>query len=237
MHTTSYWSATHAFPDFPAINRNIEVDVVVVGAGLTGITTAYLLKQEGARVALIERDQIAAGDTSRTTAHLTYVTDTRLHQLVDTFGNDTAKAFWEAGAAAIDEIAAVALQTKADCGFHWTPGYLHASMRDEDAKERQLLEKVVELASAFGFDATFVEHVPVANRPGVRFAHQPKFHPLQYLEPLVRAIPGAGSFVFAHTAMEDVDDKPMVVHAGGQKIRCDYLVIATHNPLVGKKVW
>ena len=86
MHTTSYWSATHAFPDFPAINRNIEVDVVVVGAGLTGITTAYLLKQEGARVALIERDQIAAGDTSRTTAHLTYVTDTRLHQLVDTFG-------------------------------------------------------------------------------------------------------------------------------------------------------
>ena len=48
MHTASYWSATHAFPDFPAIDRDIEVDVVVVGAGLTGITTAYLLKQEGA---------------------------------------------------------------------------------------------------------------------------------------------------------------------------------------------
>ena len=70
MHTASYWSATHALPEFPTINCDIEVDVVVVGAGLTGITTAYLLKQEGARVALIERDQIAAGDTSRTTAHL-----------------------------------------------------------------------------------------------------------------------------------------------------------------------
>jgi glycine/D-amino acid oxidase-like deaminating enzyme/nitrite reductase/ring-hydroxylating ferredoxin subunit len=234
MHTESYWSATHAFPDFPALDRDIEVDVVVVGAGLTGITTAYLLKQEGARVALIERDRVAAGDTSRTTAHLTYVTDYRLHQLADTFGNDAAKAFWEAGAAAIDEIAAIARQTKADCGFHWTPGYLHASLRDKEAKERPLLEKDAELARAFGFDATFMEHVPFAKRPGVRFAHQAAFHPLHYLEPLVRAIPDRGSFIFEHTAMEAIDDKPMVVHAGGRKMRCDYLVIATHNPLMGK---
>ena len=68
-------------------------------------------------------------------------------------------------------------------------------MRDKDAKERQLLEKDAELARAFGFDATFVEQVPVANRPGVRFAHQATFHPLKYLEPLVRTIPGDGSFV------------------------------------------
>ena len=73
------------------------------------------------------------------------------------------------------------------------------------------------------------------HRPGVRFAHQATFHPLKYLEPLVRAIPGDGSFVFAHTAMEEVDDKPMVVQAGGRTIRCDYLVIATHNPVMGKK--
>jgi glycine/D-amino acid oxidase-like deaminating enzyme len=101
MDTLSYWSATHAFPDFPAIERDLEVDGVVVGAGLTGITTAYLLKQVGARVALLEQDQIAAGDTSRTTAHLTYVMDARLHPLADTFGHAAAQAFWEAGAAAI----------------------------------------------------------------------------------------------------------------------------------------
>src|SRR4029453_7046883 len=115
MPTTSYWSATHAFPEFPAMERDIEVDVVVVGAGLTGITTAYLLKHEGVRVALLERDRIAAGDTSRTTAPLTYVTDARLHQLADTFGRDAAQAFWEAGAAAIDMIAAIAGQTHTDC--------------------------------------------------------------------------------------------------------------------------
>ena len=58
MDTISYWSDTHTFPDFPALERDIEVDVVVVGAGLTGITAAYLLKHEGVRVALIERDQM-----------------------------------------------------------------------------------------------------------------------------------------------------------------------------------
>ena len=142
MRMASYWSAAHSFQAFPALDRDIEVDVVVVGAGLTGITTAYLLKQEGTRVALIERDQIAAGDTSRTTAHLTYVTDKPLHKLADTFGHEAAKSFWEAGAAAIDEIAARVGQTQADCGFHWTPGYLHASLQDKDAKERQWLEQV-----------------------------------------------------------------------------------------------
>jgi nitrite reductase/ring-hydroxylating ferredoxin subunit len=69
----------------------------------------------------------------------------------------------------------------------------------------------------------------------VRFAHQAKFHPLKYLEPLVRAIPGNGSFVFEKTAYEDVEEKPLAVRANGKKIRCRYLIIATHNPLMGKQ--
>jgi hypothetical protein len=94
--------------------------------------------------------------------------------LVDTFGNEAAKSFWEAGAAAIDAIAAIAGQTQANCRFHWTPGYLHALLWDKGAKECQWLEKDAELARAFGFDSTFVEYVPFANRPGVRFAYQAK---------------------------------------------------------------
>jgi glycine/D-amino acid oxidase-like deaminating enzyme/nitrite reductase/ring-hydroxylating ferredoxin subunit len=236
MPTASYWTTTHTFPTFPALDRDIEVDVVVVGAGLTGITTAYLLKHEGVRVALLERDRIAAGDTSRTTAHLTYVTDARLHQLADTFGRDAAKAFWEAGAAAIDTIAAIACRTRAACDFRWMPGYLHVALRDQEGTARHGLEKDLELAQRFGFDATFVEQVPVMQGPGVRFAHQATFHPLKYLDPLVRAIPGEGSFVFEQTALEEVDDTtPMVIQAGGRTIRCAYLVIATHNPLMGKQ--
>jgi glycine/D-amino acid oxidase-like deaminating enzyme len=195
-------------PQFPALGHDLEVDVVVVGAGLTGITAAYLLSQEGVRVALIDRSRVAAADTGRTTAHLTYVTDYRLHELAKRFGKDGARAFWEGGAAAIDQIAAIVKQTQADCEFRWVPGYLHQSPRDTDDAQIELLKQDATLAGELGFDASFVDDVPHVRRPGVRFAHQAKFHPRKYLEPLLNAIAGNGSHVFESTAFEDVEDQP-----------------------------
>ena len=235
MTTESYWRKTHKMPEFPALDRDVEVDVVVVGAGLTGVTTAYLLKKEGVRVALIDRYGIASGDTGQTTAHLTYVTDYRLHDLVKKFGKEGARAFWEGGAAAIDEISRLATEAKADCRFQWVPGYLHESVSKPDEKERERLKEDAELAREFGFEASFLHRVPYVGCAGVKFSHQAKFHPLKYLEPMVKAIPGNGSFVFANTDFEEVEDKPMAVLANGRKIQCKYLVIATHNPLMGKK--
>ena len=86
--------------------------------------------------------------------------DYRLHQLANTFDHDAAKAFWEARAAVIDEIATIARQTRAACDFRWTPGYLHAPLGDQEGTTRQELEHDAELAQAFGFDATFLEQVP-----------------------------------------------------------------------------
>ena len=101
MKTGSYWQFSQALPEFPSLASDVEVDVCIIGAGLTGITAAWLLKREGVKVALLDRQRCAAADTGHTTAHLTYVTDERFHTLVKNFGKDGAKAFWEAGAAAI----------------------------------------------------------------------------------------------------------------------------------------
>jgi glycine/D-amino acid oxidase-like deaminating enzyme/nitrite reductase/ring-hydroxylating ferredoxin subunit len=217
------------------LDADIDVDVVIVGAGLTGVTTAYLLRNEGVRVALIDRGKVAAADTARTTAHLTYVTDYRLNELAKRFGKQGAKAFWEAGAAAIDTIASIVERTNADCGFGWFDGHLHASLRESDASQRALLQEDAKLANELGFDAKFVDTTPLMHRAGVRFANQAKFHPRKYLEALLRAIPGEGSGVFEDTSFESVEDEPFAVRANGRRIRCDYLVIATHNPLMGQK--
>ena len=72
----------------------MEVDVLVVGGGITGLTTAYLLKQAGIRVAVVDQKSIGSGETSRTTAHVTFVTDTRLHELASRLGEKAAQAFW-----------------------------------------------------------------------------------------------------------------------------------------------
>lgn len=232
--TPSYWASTQQLPQFESLSRDLDVDVVVIGAGLTGITAAYLLKKEGAKVALLERQRCAAADTGHTTAHLTYVTDERLHHLVKVFGCDAAKAFWEAGTAAIDQIDEIVRTEKIDCDFKWVSGYLHASLNEMNAKQRESLEQDAQLAAQLGFDAQFLEKVPYANRPGVRFANQAKFHPLKYLARLLPKIHGGGSYVFENTEASDIEEKPLTVHAGRFKIRCQYLMIATHTPLMGK---
>lgn len=234
--TASLWMSV-SLPQFPALDRDIDVDVLIVGAGLTGITTAYLLSQEGVRVALIERGKVASADSGRTTAHLTYVTDERLHHLASKFGEDAARKFWEGGAAAIDTIEAIAEETGNDVQFVRVPGYLHAPiMRELGRKDIESLHKDAELARSLGFDATLVDQCPFGGVPAVRFSEQAKFHPRLYLKGLLAVIEQQQGLIFENTAFESIEDgERMTAHANGHKIKCKYLVIATHNPLMGKQ--
>jgi glycine/D-amino acid oxidase-like deaminating enzyme/nitrite reductase/ring-hydroxylating ferredoxin subunit len=234
MDTRPYWQESTSLPEFAPLSADLEVDVVVVGAGLTGITAAYLLKESGAKVALLERRCCAGADTGHTTAHLTYVTDYRLHDLVKTFGKDGAKAFWEAGVTAIDQIKAIVSEKKIDCEFKSVPGFLHGSIaRRRTNKERRLLEEDDKLARELGFRSEFVEETPYADRPGVKFADQAKFHPLKYLAALLQGINGDGSYVFENSEVSEFQAKPLAVKANGHSVRSNYLVIATHTPVMG----
>src|SRR5688500_152639 len=94
LDTTSYWIGSEPLPRFAALDRDVTVDVAIVGGGITGITAAYLLKKAGHTVALVDRRRLATVDTGHTTAHLTHVTDTRLSELVKRFGRDHAHAAW-----------------------------------------------------------------------------------------------------------------------------------------------
>ena len=121
----SHWLKGSKVPRFPRLDKDLQVDVVIVGGGVTGVTAAYLLKKAGRTVALLERDRCCGGDTAHTTAHLTFVTDLRLHELVDRFGRDHAQAAWDAGRAAMNQIHNNVQNEDLDCEFAWVPGYLH----------------------------------------------------------------------------------------------------------------
>jgi glycine/D-amino acid oxidase-like deaminating enzyme/nitrite reductase/ring-hydroxylating ferredoxin subunit len=234
MSTASYWSRTASLPSFESLSHDVEVDVAIIGGGLTGITAAYLFKKAGAKVALLERARLAGADTGRTTAHLTYVTDARLHTLVSHFGKDAAKAFWEGGMAAIDQIFEIQQENKIDCEFAWVPGFLHGKLEGSDEKDRESLQKDAELANELGFHVEFIDSVPYAKRPGVKFFGQAKFHPLKYLSALAPLIHGNGSYVFEQTESGEIEADPLTIHAGKYKVRCEYMMIATHTPLLGK---
>ena len=233
MTNVPVWIDDTPIQKFPKLQRNISVDVLVVGAGVTGITVAYLLKKAGSTVALIERERVASIDTGHTTAHLTYVTDLQLQELVRNFGEDHAQAAWDAGAAAIDEIERIIEEERIECEFGRVPAYLHARVDASPKKEASSLKKEADRASKLGFDATYLDSAPYFNLPAVRFANQAKFHPRKYLRALVAKIPGSGSDVFEKSAASEFDPKTRRVKVNRNWISFDRVVMATNNPLVG----
>ena len=232
VDTLSYWIDSARLPKYPKLDRDLDVDVLVIGGGITGLTAAYLLSEAGRSVAVIERSRCAQIDTGHTTAHLTMVTDRRLSELVNAFGRDHAQAVWDAGLAAMAQIQAIARDERIDCDFARIPGFLHAPIgaASPDGKE---FEDEASLATSLGFDAVFVGDVPFVGGPGVMFPDQARFHPLKYLAGIARTITDRGGMIFEETAADEFSDKPRSVTANGHTIGCDYIVVATHTPLVG----
>ena len=233
MRTVPFWFADVPIKRFPRLQNNLKVDALVIGAGVTGITSAYLLKKAGLTVALIERERVASIDTGHTTAHLTYVTDVELQKLTRNFGNDHAQAAWDAGSATIDEIERIVREEEIRCEFTRVPAYLHLSVGGSSQKEVTSLKKEADVAMKLGFDASYLKSIPYFNLPGVRFANQAKFHPRKYLRSLVEKIPGSGSHVFENSAATEFDDKKRRVKASRHWISFDRIVMTTNNPLVG----
>jgi glycine/D-amino acid oxidase-like deaminating enzyme/nitrite reductase/ring-hydroxylating ferredoxin subunit len=222
-------------PVVPKLGNDLRVDVLVVGGGLTGLTTAYLLADAGKTVAVVERERCAQIDTGHTTAHLTMVTDARLTDLADRFGRDHAQAIWDAGLAALSQIDDIRRDHQIDCGFEFVDGYLHAQRGNVTAKDVAELKRNADLASELGFDATFVDEVPLMSVPGIRFENQARLHPRKYLAGLIGVLQEMGVRIYEHSAAEEFSTDPLSVKVNGHTITCNDVVIATHNPLVGVK--
>jgi len=234
MTTQSYWMDSAPLPEYSKLSRNLKVDVVVVGGGITGVTAAFLLRRAGHTVALVERERCARVDTGHTTAHLTYVTDIRLRELVKNFGKDHAQAAWDAGRAAMQQIANIVRDEAIACQWREVPGYLHAPIHEDADIDLDALKEDAALADELGFVATYMNEVPLLRCPGVRFANQAKFHPRQYLSGLLRRFSAEGGHVFESTEVTGVEEKPRRVATDSGEIECDFVVIATHVPLMGK---
>jgi glycine/D-amino acid oxidase-like deaminating enzyme/nitrite reductase/ring-hydroxylating ferredoxin subunit len=128
----------------------------------------------------------------------------------------------------------IACAERIDCNLRTVPAFVHARLEDPDEADRRALEKEAQTAQRLGFDAEFMDEVPVVHRCGMRLPHQALVHPLKYTLGLAKAIDGDGSHVFEHSEATAVDDAPLAVHANGQVIHCQHVVIATHVPLMGK---
>ena len=211
-------------------------DVVVVGGGITGLTSAYYLKEAGYKVAVLEKGRLAGGESSATTAHLTAVTDSRISELVDSFGPTGAKLVWDAGAIAINAVEQICLKHQIECQFKRVPGFLFQSLTNEEGEIAKLDEDRA-AAEKIGVDVHPEVAVPAFKRPGLHFVNQAKFHPKAYLNGLAKTISGKGCAVFEKSEVTEFSsegEKARFVLTGKMfRLHCDRIVIATHVPIAG----
>jgi glycine/D-amino acid oxidase-like deaminating enzyme/nitrite reductase/ring-hydroxylating ferredoxin subunit len=231
LETKSFWTASASMPEFPRLDRDDRAEVVIVGGGLTGLTAAYLLARAGRSVAVVERYRIAQNDTGHTTAHVTMVTDARLTELIRLHGRDHAQAVWDAGLAAIHCIEQNIRREGIACDYRCVPAYLHAA-DNATYDDLNLLREEAETAVSLGFDAEFVDEVPLARLPGVRFDNQARIHPLKYLAGLAGAITALGGRIFEYSEADEFNGGRHV-NVNGHDLSFDQLLIATHTPIAG----
>ena len=226
----SFWMETAPETSYPPLPGDLETDVAVVGGGITGITTAVLLKQAGYTVAVIEGDRISRGVTGHTTAKVTSLHRLIYRELVDRFGGSRAKQYADANQAAIGTIASLVLDYDIPCDFIRKPAYTYAESEDS----RDLVAAEADAARSLGLPAAFVDDVPLPGRTygAVQFADQAQFHPLNYLMRLASLIPGDGSQIFEKTrALEVRDEKSRcTVRTDRWTVTARSVVLATHYP-------
>ena len=234
MRHSPIWGMDINSRKYPALASDLSVNLLIIGGGITGTTCASLLADSGQTVALLERDRLGSGDTSHTTAHLTYMTDTPLSEIVRACGEEAAAAGWNAGHAALEIVRKFAVESGEDFEFREVPGYLVAAGADV-GKERERLHKEAALARRFGFDVEFVESAPVTGRPGLLFPKQGKFHPLKFIQAMARKAAAGGVLIFENTNVTEFGDEPLHVMANGHRVTFDKVIIATHVPMQGNR--
>ncbi len=222
---TPLWSSLSGKPrSYPRLEGDVHVDVAVVGAGVAGIMTAWYLKQAGARVALVERNHLVAGETHHTTAHLTGLPDAEFSRLRRALGSTKARGVWDSEMAAIDLLEHAVRRNNIDCGFERVPAVKYAPTH----KDVRSLEREMRAMRKLGIDLEETTDVPLPHAAAFRIQGQAKINPVRFLRSIAAMIPGDGSHVFEHSPVHHAVNGVVRTHDGF--VRSEAIVLATHYP-------
>ena len=229
----SLWMDTVVVEEAPRLTADLQVDTVIVGSGIAGLSTAYELARRGQKVAVLDRGRIAGGMTSRTSAHLTSQCDDGFQTLIRARGLKAAKTFYESHAAAIDRIEAIQGEEGIACHFRRLDGYLFPAIGKDPAEE---LTPEFEATKKVGMPIERHKGVPFKGQEAVkclRYPNQATFHPLRYLRGVAEGLVRRGGTLFANTAVTEVIEKDgtVIVHTEDATVRAASAVIATNSPI------
>ncbi|WP_042161655.1 FAD-dependent oxidoreductase [Paenibacillus gorillae] len=227
----SYWIETSKEREpYPKLDHDLEVDVAVIGGGITGVTTAYVLSQQGYKVSLIEAGELLGGTTGHTTAKITAQHDLIYDELISQQGKGKAALYYQAAEEAARFIKQTVDEYNIHCGFSHQNAYLTADTDDGIEK----LKKEWAAYQELGIKGDYLDDVPlnIPCKAALVMHSQAQFHPLEYLRSLIDRITEAGGIICEGTTAVDLTEgeNPVVLTNDGHKITASHVAICTHFP-------
>lgn len=224
----SYWIDSVKPPEFSRLTQNVNTEVLVVGGGLAGLSTAYCLAKAGKKVVVVEDGVIGSGETGRTTAHITAALDDRYYEIESVFGQEKSRLAAESHNAAIKFIEEVIHEENAECDFRRVDGFLflHPTDKEENLKKEFEATKRAGLNTEWLNETRFVS---ATNSPCIRFPQQAQFHIMKYLTTLANAITRMGGLIYTSTHAEKINIKGSICN--GHTVKSNHIVVATNSPV------
>jgi len=230
QYPLSYWLDNDSSPSFPRLQEDIEVDVGIVGGGITGITTAYMLSQQGLNVALIDAGKLLHQTTGHTTAKVTAQHGMIYNKLIENFSKSDALLYYEANVEGKEIIEKLIEKYDIQCDYTEENAYLYTNSDDYIQK----IKKEQKAYEQLGITHEELEDLPL-NIPiklALKLQNQAQFHPIKYLQALIEQCKKAKVQMYEHTTAIDVEQRtdPAILTKNNNRIQCKYVVSASHYP-------
>ncbi len=221
----SVWKEIADAPAFPRLDRDLKVDTLIIGGGMAGVLTAYMLKKAGVEHVLCEAETLGSGTTGNTTAKITSQHGLIYDKLIREFDERKARQYYQANQEALEAYGA--LSKSIDCDFERKDNYIY--LREDDEK----LEREMAAVKKLGIPAQRVKELPLPFRVAgaIRFFDQAQFHPLRFLQGISDGLP-----IYEHTRVRELKKTREGIEAvtSGGTILAKRVVVATHFPFLNK---
>lgn len=228
------WLADTPRPDRRGASLPERVDVVVVGAGIAGLTTAALLARSGRGVAVLEAATVGAGTTGHTTAKVSTQHGLIYAQLTRDHGAEAAARYARAQVDALDWIRREVAEHAVDCALETRDSFVYTTRPERRAE----LEAEVQAAQAAGLPADLFETVdlPLDVVGAVRFREQAQFHPVRWLLHLAGQSEAAGATVVEGVRVQGVRRRSAghLVETTAGPVLAEHVVVATQFPILDR---
>ncbi|MFD6291214.1 FAD-dependent oxidoreductase [Streptomyces sp. NPDC060205] len=227
----SYWMATAPGTRWPALEADVTADVVVIGAGMAGLSVAWELTRAGRAVLVLDADRVAAGVSGYTTAKLTAAHSLVYDRLRRTRGKEGARQYAHSQQAAVERVASVAAELGVDCDFERSSALTFTV----DPRQRATFEAEAEAAAEAGLAADLVTEtdLPFPVAAAVRVGQQARFHPRTYLLALADDIAARGGGIHERTRVTGLSEGTpcRLTTERGTTVTANDVVVATHYPV------